>query len=108
MENSVENINREKSAKLFTFTAPNGEEVTAVVLKTYNAKFVESYIGVRECVAYAQNKLFTCKLTFKRKYFYGCVPNGEDNPVVLDRVLNVEVFVEHAILPDYDELLAAK
>ena len=98
MKNNANNI--------FTFTAPNGVEVTAVMLKNYNRKLRENYFGSWECVVYAQNKLFTCKMTFKRMYFAGQVPQGKDNPVVLDKILNVEVFVDHAILPDYDELLA--
>lgn len=98
MKNNANNI--------FAFTTPNGVVVTAVMLKNYNRKLKESYFGSWECVAYAQNKLFTCKMTFKRMYFAGQVPQEETNPVVLDRVLNIEVFVDHAILPEYDELLA--
>ena len=95
-----------KKNDIFSFTAPNGVEVTAVILNMYNGKLTENYFGSWECVAYAQNRLFTCKMIFKRKYFAGQVPQGENNPVILDKVLNVKVFVDYAILPDYDELLA--
>lgn len=97
---------KDETYNIFIFIAFNGVEVTAVVLKIYNSKLVEYYFGSWECVAYAQNRLFTCKLTFKEKYFAGQVPEGENNSIILDKVLNVKVFVDYAIIPDYDELLA--
>jgi len=95
-----------KKNDIFTFVAPNGVEITAVAIYFYDGKFVDSYIGCTNCIGYAQNRLFTCKITFKRKYFAGQVPEGEDNPVVIDRITNVETIVDYCILPDYDELLA--
>ena len=96
-----------KKNDVFTFTAPNGVEVSAVAIHLYDGKFVDDYIGVTNCVGYAQNRLFTCRITFKRKYFAGQVPQGEDNPVVIDRITNVETIVDYCILPDYDAMLEA-
>ena len=82
-----------KKNDVFTFTAPNGVEVTAVVIG-----FIFQGCCKSTLICYAQNRIFTyieelcmkydgtCE--FKKEYSYG------------------EVIVDYAILPDYDEMLA--
>ena len=82
-----------KKNDIFTFTAPNGVEVTAIVLKSIFQGSCKSTL-----ICYAQNKIFTyieeeClkfegTAEWKKEYSYG------------------EIIVDYAILPDYDELLA--
>ena len=85
-----------KKNDVFTFTAPNGEEVTAVIVykRKLNRDFV-NYIQY-EYVAYAQNRLFTCtqmeRVIDKENYNTPSVEYGH-------------VLVDYAILPDYDRLL---
>lgn len=94
-----------EKSDIFQFTAPNEVRVTAVILHTYSYKFIDSFIGVRWCICYAQNKLFTCKITYKRKYFAGQVPKGEVNPVIIDQITEVNTFADQVILPECDKLL---
>ena len=81
-----------KKHDIFTFTAPNGVEVTAVVLERIFQGSCKSTF-----ICYAQNRIFTYieelfmkfegTAEWKKDYSYG------------------EVLVDYAILPDYDELL---
>ena len=86
-----------KRNDIFTFIAPNGEEVTGVIIykRILNKDFV-NYIKF-EYIAYAQNRLFTCtqmeRIVDKENYASCPIEYGK-------------VLVEYAILPDYDELLA--
>lgn len=83
-----------KKNDVFTFTAPNGVEVTAVVIASV-AYEVDYKWATERFVCYAQNRLFTyeeshCIWEFMKeelKSKYG------------------KVIVDYAILPDYDELL---
>ena len=82
-----------KKNEIFTFTAPSGVEVTAVVVKVVEA-IIPSKIdscwseGAMMYICYAQNRLFT--MTAK---------------IVGTPEYHVEVIVDHATLPDYDKLL---
>lgn len=81
---------------VFTFTAPNGVEATAVVVAKV-AHEVDYKWATERFVCYAQNRLFTYEeshciwehMNEKPKSKYG------------------EVIVDYAILPDYDSLLEA-
>ena len=95
-----------KKNDVFTFTAPNGVEVTGVVVAYMN---LESYIDdgwdsttVSTWLCYAQNRLFTYK--HKHSVLHdswgntraeGCGEYGE-------------VIVDYAILPEYDAMLEAE
>ena len=80
-----------KKNDIFTFTAPNGVEVTAVALYAVTLFNGITFIG-NKWICYAQNRLFTM-MDYKegtKKYEepeYG------------------EVIVDYAILPDYDDML---
>ena len=97
-----------KKNDVFTFTAPNGEEVTAVVLHVNMVH--EGNDGMMfEHICYAQNRLFTYYVK------YGDMPvesyNESLNRVAVDYQTVVltaacgEVIVDYAILPDYDAML---
>ena len=78
-----------KKNDIFTFTAPNGVEVTGVCLyPIFKGTAVTTY------VCYAQNRLFTMleESTMTDK---GVEKNMKYH----------EVIVDYAILPDYDTLL---
>ena len=66
-----------KKNDIFTFTAPNGVEVTAVVVHATRSTYL----------CYAQNRLFE----MWESQEFGLAYNG--------------VVVDYAILPDYDEML---
>lgn len=82
-----------KKNDVFTFTTPNGVEVTAVVLESIFQGSCKSTL-----ICYAQNRIFTyieeeClkfegTAEWKKEYSYG------------------KVIVDYCILPDYDEMLA--
>ena len=85
-----------KKNDVFTFTAPNGVEVTAVCLDiTYSYQCGED-TWYYEYLCYAQNRLFI-GATYK--------VYEEDSYKELD-FTQERVVAEYAILPDYDELLA--
>ena len=89
---------------IFTFTAPNGEEVTAVVLDIISRSWKYAYTDTLKYLCYAQNRLFTGSndvtditndaLAENRKY--------KDSVFKQD-----EIIVDFAILPDYDTLMSA-
>ena len=97
-----------KKNDVFTFTAPNGEEVTAVVLHV-NMVHEDNDGMMFEHICYAQNRLFTYYVK------YGDMPvesyNESLNRVAVDYQTVVltaaygEGIVDYAILPDYDELM---
>ena len=95
-----------KKNDVFTFTAPNGVEVTAVAL--YQFKTVDIYPGYSNgWICYAQNRIITIWENFK----YIEVPlnppiNGATWKQEEERSLELgKVIVDYAILPDYDEML---
>ena len=79
--------------EIFTFTAPNEVEVTAVIINrvAYEVDYKEA---IERWLCYAQNRLFTYEESHSiwqedapHKFKYG------------------EVLVEYCILPDYDVML---
>ena len=83
-----------KKNDIFTFTAPNGVEVTAVVVDVvYNEL---NFLGHRSIITlcYAQNRLFT----WREEFFCGECKASEFGKVVID----------YCSLPEYDELLVSK
>lgn len=87
-----------KKNDIFTFTAPNGAEVTGVVINLYDSAYYvqeENKMNADKMIlAYAQNRLVLLKdnrVWLNGKYF---------GNLVQDRIL-----VDYAILPDYDEML---
>ena len=74
---------------IFTFTTPNGVEITAVVVCLLNKS---EYSTLQQYLCYTQNRLFTC--------YTGI--NYEDNKQF--RMCG-NVVVDYAILPDYDKML---
>ena len=90
-----------KKNDIFTFTASNGAEVTAVVISVVEAtlpcKMDRCWTERRMLyTCYGQNRLFTLTTKIEGKIFCKEVGNPEYG----------EVLVEYAILPDYDLLLA--
>ena len=80
-----------KIGDIFTFTAPNGVEVTAIALYAVTLFNDSTFIG-NKWICYAQNRLFTM-MDYKegiKKY---------ENPEY------GEVIVDYAVLPDYDSML---
>ena len=82
-----------KKNDIFTFTAPNGVEVTAVAINRV-AYEVDYLKAVERWLCYAQNRLFTYE---------------ESHPICQDDVPHRfkygEVIVDYCILPDYDAML---
>ena len=88
-----------KKHEIFTFTAPNGVEVAAVVIyrRNLNRNF-PNYVQY-EYVAYAQNQLFTCtqmERVVDRENYSPC-------PIEYGHIL-----VDYCIMPDYDSMLEAE
>jgi hypothetical protein len=80
-----------KKGDIFTFTAPNGAEVTAVVIAEINHKFNNATQEENNTyLCYAQNRLFTIKAVY--------------TPTSINEEYG-EIIVEYCILPDYDALL---
>ena len=77
-----------KKNDIFTFTAPNGVEVTGVVVGTTGVQ--EDYFGRQflNHVCYAQNRLFTY-----------------NEWIDIEQKMYGEVLVDYAILPNYDNVL---
>lgn len=85
-----------KKNDVFTFTAPNGVEVTAVCLDITHSYQCGEDTWYYEYLCYAQNRLFI-GATY--------IVYEEDSYKELD-FTQERVVVHYAILPDYDELLA--
>lgn len=82
--------------EIFTFTAPNGVEVAAVVVKELSYRVIAGD-ATTQYLCYCQNRLFTYEkvedVWHKERpvnYKYG------------------EILVDYAILPDYDAVLEAE
>ena len=90
-----------KKNDVFTFTAPNGEEVTAVVIAELSGSYNEMDDSIyKEFLCYAQNRLFTYAETYRRKNAF----TEEEIIVTTDKDYG-GVIVDYAILPDYDKML---
>ena len=74
-----------KKNDVFTFTAPNGTEVTGAVIDV-----VETTYFTNLCLCYAQNRIFYIFETIHEDY--------------VDRKVG-ETIVEYAILPAYDDAI---
>ena len=74
-----------KKNDIFTFTAPNGVEVTAVVVSILRDDRDDKWY-----LCYAQNRLFDYR-----------VLSGIEHPLI-------NTWVDYAVIPEYDELLASK
>lgn len=81
-----------KKNDVFTFTAPNGVEVTAIALYAVTLFDGDKYIG-NKWICYAQNKLFAM-MDYK-----GGIKNYEAPEYE-------GVIADYCIIPEYDELLA--
>jgi len=82
-----------KKNDVFTFTAPNGVEVTGVVTAIISST---KYQTVALC--YAQNRLFT---------FYEHIAYDMETGDAESDYSYGEILVDYAILPDYDDMLEA-
>ena len=83
-----------KKNDVFTFTAPNGVEVTAVVIAKV-AHEVDYKWATERFVCYAQNRLFTYEESH-------CIwEHMNEEP----KSKYGEVIVDYAVLPDYDAVL---
>lgn len=76
-----------KRNDVFTFTAPNGVEVIAVVLSVLFVNYRSGHVYYSEYLCYAQNRLIVIH---------------EDKQSVLTLK---ETIADYAILPDYDAAL---
>lgn len=80
-----------KKNDVFTFTAPNGVEVTGVVTAIISST---KYQTVALC--YAQNRLFT---------FYEHIAYDVESGEAESDYSYGEILVDYAVLPDYDKIL---
>lgn len=88
--NNYSNQQTMKKNEIFTFTAPNGAEVTAVVVHTIfqgSAKQLD--------ICYAQNRLFTLVEWEIAK----------DKGFEKELIYNGETIVDYCVLPEYDAML---
>ena len=83
-----------KRGDIFTFTAPNGVEVTAVVISRI-AHEVDYKWATERFVCYAQNRLFTYEESHCIWDFMKEEPKSKYG----------EILIDYCILPDYDEIL---
>ena len=84
-----------KKSDVFTFTAPNGVEVTGVVLN----KSWDDIHARNVYLCYAQNRLFTATTSNQWIDKMGQKVRVESSVEVK------EVLVNYAVLPDYDSML---
>lgn len=80
-----------KKNDIFTFTTPNGVEITAIVICILHKDETST---LQQYLCYAQNRLFTC-------YTGTNYENGKQFKMCGN------VVVDYAILPDYDKALEA-
>lgn len=86
-----------KKNDIFTFTAPNGAEVTAVALDCISSSNILGSTNTWIC--YAQNRIFTY---IEEQHDF----TGFSKCDVTNNYKYGEVIADYAILPDCDELLA--
>lgn len=90
-----------KKNDVFTFTAPNGVEVTAVVIEELHVAPLKSNdVRLHTFLCYAQNRLFTYYWLEGHDHFVSCSDVDEQN--------YGRIIVDYAILPDYDDMLEAE
>ena len=86
-----------RKGEIFTLTAPNGVEVTAVVLSVEHVHQQEDDTLLCSYLCYAQNRIFWLSS------YYGDV-DGETKEWDL---IPMRTVVDYAVLPDYDAMLEA-
>lgn len=92
-----------KKNDVFTFTTPNGVEVTAVVINELSTDYRElTDTIVKVWLCYAQNRLFTYFEEIRRKN--ACTPEEEESVI---KTWYGTVIVDYCILPDFDAMLEA-
>ena len=94
-----------KRNDIFTFTAPNGVEVTGIVIMKCgdaHEKGYEHYETPYLC--YAQNRLFTVKEVMEAIRDDLDIKRGTAGAESLSYKYG-EIIVEYCILPDYDRML---
>lgn len=84
-----------KRSDVFTFKAPNGVEVTGVILDTIGWYHESDELWRREHLCYAQNRLFLGSEDYTWK---------DKKERLLDFTVN-KVIVDYCILPEYDSML---
>ena len=90
-----------KKNDVFTFTAPNGVEETAVVVAKLDSSYNEMDDSIyQEYLCYSQNRLFTYAETYQRKNAF----TPEEVTTTTESVYG-EILVDYCILPDYDAWL---
>ena len=93
-----------KKNDVFTFTAPNGVEVTAVAIEQCGMSYERTF-GLRivaTWLCYGQNRLFTYFEEIRRKN--ACTPEEEESVI---KTWYGTVIVDYCILPDFDAMLKA-
>ena len=92
-----------KKNDVFTFTAPNGVEVTAVVVAELSSSYDEMNDSIyKEFLCYAQNRLFAYVETYRREEAF-----TEEETVVTTESCYGKVIVEYCVIPYYDGVLEA-
>ena len=90
-----------KKNDVFIFTAPNGVEVTAVVIAELSSSYNEMDDSVyKEFLCYAQNRLFTYAETYRRENAF-----TPEEAIFTTESVYGEILVDYCILPDYDAIL---
>ena len=95
-----------KKHGVFTFKAPNGVEVTGIVIMKCGDVHEKGY-GHYETpyLCYAQNRLFTIKEVMEATRDDLDIKRGTAGAEFLSYEYG-EIVVEYCVLPDYDEVLA--
>ena len=90
-----------KKNEIFTFTAPNGVEVIAIVVAELDSSYNEMDDSIyKEFLCYAQNRLFTYAETYRRENAF----TEEEAIFTTDKDYG-KVLVDYIILPNYDIML---
>jgi hypothetical protein len=90
-----------KKNDIFTFTAPNGVEVTAIVVNQISDDYIEDHDAMsKEWLCYAQNRLFTFYEMVGRKNAF----TPKEEAYLIDSWYG-RILVEYCIIPEYDEML---
>lgn len=86
---------------IFTFIAPNGVEVTAIVVAKLDSTYNEIDDSIyQEYLCYSQNRLFTYAETCQRENAFTL----EEATFITESVYG-EVLVDYCIIPEYDTML---
>lgn len=94
-----------KKNDIFTFIAPNGEEVTAIVLDIIDRSWKYAYTNTLKYLCYAQNRLFTGSNDVT-DMTNDALAEEEDRKYKDSAFKQDEIIVNYVIIPDYDRLFA--